>query len=48
MLKLVLLMHVKFHEVFVYLRESLENVWFGKWTEGPTEVQFVRDDLTTG
>ena len=32
----------------LYLRESLENVWFGKWTEGLTEVQFVRDDLTTG
>ena len=30
------------------LRRSLGNVWFGKWTEGPTEVQFVRDDFTTG
>ena len=30
------------------LRESLENVWFGKWTEGPMEIQFVGDDLTTG
>ena len=48
MFELVLLMHFKFHEVFVYLSESLENVWFGKWTEGPTEVQFVRNDLPTG
>ena len=30
------------------LRESLENVWFGKWTEGSTEIQFVGDDLTAG
>ena len=48
MFKLVLLMHVKFHEVLFILRESLEKVWFGKWTEGLTEIQFVGDDLTTG
>ena len=30
-----------------YLRRDLGNVWFGKWTEGSTEVQLVRDDLTT-
>ena len=29
MFKLVLLMHVKFHEVLFILRESLEKVWFG-------------------
>ena len=40
-------MHVKFHEVFVYIYAKALKM-FGKWTEGPTEVQFVRDDLTTG
>jgi len=41
-------MHVKFHEVLFILLESLEKVWFGKWTEGSTEIQFVGDDLTIG
>ena len=48
MFKLVLLMHVKFHEVLFILLESLENVWFGKRTEGSTEIKFVGDGLTKG
>ena len=30
------------------LCKILGNVWFGGWTEGSTEIQFVGDDLTTG
>ena len=26
------------------LRGDLENVWFGKWMEGPAEVQYVKDN----